>query len=390
MNDVFGDAWNDLISRLPNPHFLQTFEWGQVKARVGWAPRYAIWLEDGSWQVANGTEGKITLGAPPKAAALVLKRSVPIRGLAARMSVLYLPKGPNLDWSDAPFRGRVMDDLQSLAKREGAILLKMDPDVVLGTGIPGRDAGLGNSAGQAVEQDLARHGWQFSSEQVQFRNTVLIDLTASEEDLLARMKQKTRYNIRLAVKKGVTIRTGGLADWPLLYRMYAETSVRDGFVIRDDAYYQTVWSLFHSDGGERASQPLAEPLIAEVEGEPVAALFMFHFSGRAYYVYGMSRETHRDKMPNHLLQWEAMRRAKGAGCTVYDLWGAPERFDESDGMWGVFRFKEGLGGEVVRTLGAWDFAPNRMVYRIYTSLIPRLLGLMRARGKARTQEQIGA
>jgi lipid II:glycine glycyltransferase (peptidoglycan interpeptide bridge formation enzyme) len=304
------------------------------------------------------------------------------------MSVLYLPKGPNLDWSDVPLRGRVLDDLQSLAKREGAILLKMDPDVVLGMGVPGSATDHPIHAGRALEEELTRRGWGFSSDQVQFRNTVLIDLTVSEQDMLARMKQKTRYNIRLAAKKGVTVRSGGPTDW--LYKMYAETSVRDGFVIRDEGYYQTVWSLFQPDSGGGASQPLAEPLIAEVEGEPVAAVFVFHFAGRAYYVYGMSRETHRDKMPNYLLQWEAMRRAKIAGCSVYDLWGAPEQFDESDGMWGVFRFKEGLGGEVVRTLGAWDFAPNRMMYRIYTRLLPRLLGLMRARSRARTQEQIGA
>jgi lipid II:glycine glycyltransferase (peptidoglycan interpeptide bridge formation enzyme) len=164
MKDDFGDAWNDLISRLPNPHFLQTFEWGQVKARVGWAPRYAIWLEDGSWQVANGTEGRPALGTPPTAAALVLKRSIPIRGLAARMSVLYLPKGPNLDWSDVPLRGRVLDDLQSLAKREGAILLKMDPDVVLGTGVPGSGTDHPIHAGRALEEELTRRGWWFSSD----------------------------------------------------------------------------------------------------------------------------------------------------------------------------------------------------------------------------------
>jgi lipid II:glycine glycyltransferase (peptidoglycan interpeptide bridge formation enzyme) len=94
-------------------------------------------------------------------------------------------------------------------------------------------------------------------------------------------------------------------------------------------------------------------------------------------------------MPNYLLQWEAMRRAKIAGCTVYDLWGAPEQFDESDAMWGVFRFKEGLGGEVVRTLGAWDFAPNPMMYRLYTDIMPRLLSLMRLRGKSRTRQDLG-
>ncbi len=179
--------------------------------------------------------------------------------------------------------------------------------------------------------------------------------------MLARMKQKTRYNVRLAEKKGVVLRIGTQSDLPLLYKMYAETSVRDGFVIRDEGYYRTVWETFMQPNVEtfqRSNVPTCEPLIAEVDGEPVAAIFVFYFAGRAYYVYGMSRNAHREKMPTYLLQWEAMKRARARGCTVYDLWGAPEVFDESDSMWGVYRFKEGLGGQVVRTLGAWDFAPS--------------------------------
>jgi lipid II:glycine glycyltransferase (peptidoglycan interpeptide bridge formation enzyme) len=93
-------------------------------------------------------------------------------------------------------------------------------------------------------------------------------------------------------------------------------------------------------------------------------------------------------MPNHLLQWEAMRRAKSAGCTVYDLWGAPDEFDESDAMWGVFRFKEGLGGEVVRTLGAWDNPVSPVLYRLYTQIIPKVLDVMRAHGRARTRQNV--
>ena len=104
----------------------------------------------------------------------------------------------------------------------------------------------------------------------------------------------------------------------------------------------------------------------------------------------MSRDAHREKMPTYLLQWEAMKRAKSAGCTVYDLWGAPETFDESDSMWGVYRFKEGLGGRVVRTLGAWDYAPNRLLYKLYSELIPRVLDVMRARGKRKTSQVAGA
>jgi lipid II:glycine glycyltransferase (peptidoglycan interpeptide bridge formation enzyme) len=228
-----------------------------------------------------------------------------------------------------------------------------------------------------------RRGWRESADQIQFRNTVLLDLTPSEEELLARMKQKTRYNIRLAQKKGVVVRTGTLNDLPMLYKMYAETSVRDGFVIRDEGYYQTVWSLFLN-----SSEPSGEPLIAEVDDEAVAAIFVFYFASRAYYVYGMSRNAHREKMPNYLLQWEAIKRAKVRGCTLYDLWGAPEVFDESDSLWGVYRFKEGLGGKVVRTLGAWDFTPNPLWYKLYSDVMPRVLDVMRARGRAKTRQAL--
>jgi len=175
--------------------------------------------------------------------------------------------------------------------------------------------------------------------------------------------------------------------------MYAETAARDGFVIRDENYYRTVWKLFSGSPVEQlqpenrkteqpAAAPLAEPLIAEVDGEAVAAIFLFAFAGRAYYVYGMSRTAHREKMPAYLLQWEVLQWARAQGCAVYDLWGAPDVFDESDSMWGVFRFKEGLGGTVVRTLGAWDFVPNPLWYALYIKVVPMLLAVMRLMGKA--------
>lgn len=370
--------WNSIISKLPNPHFLQTWEWAQVKAAYGWKPMPFVW----------GENDNVT------AAGMLLKKQVISRGFAARLCILYCPKGPLMDWSDEHLRNRVLNDLQSFAKKQGAIFAKVDPDVVLGTGIADSEDGAGNNGGQAVMSDLKRRGWIFSSDQIQFRNTVLMDLSASEDEMLARMKQKTRYNIRLAEKKGVTVRVGTQADLPMLYHMYAETSVRDGFVIRDEGYYQTVWNLFLDNRPltvDRPSStvhrlPFAEPLIAQVDGEAVAAIFVFYFAGRAYYVYGMSRRAHREKMPAYLLQWEAMKRARLRGCAVYDLWGAPDEFNESDSMWGVFRFKEGLGGQVVRTLGAWDYAPNPLWYKMYSEIIPRVLDVMRSRGKSRTEQ----
>jgi len=392
--------WNSIISCLPNSHFLQTYEWGQVKARYGWSPLYAVWDADGLLKVESDPNLLSTIHSPV-AAAMILKRQMIRNGFAARLSVLYSPKGPLLDWTNETLRKRVFDDLQAYARKQGAIFLKMDPDVVLGTGFPGGEGEAIDNNGQVVMKELKRRGWEYSSDQIQFRNTILIDLNLSEEEMLARMKQKTRYNIRLAEKKGVVLRVGKLKDLGMLYKMYAETSVRDGFVIRDEGYYKTVWETFirlNVDGLEgvqvSTSQPLnlpiCEPLIAEVDGEPVAAIFVFYFAGRAYYVYGMSRNAHREKMPAYLLQWEAMKRAKANGCDVYDLWGAPEVFDESDSMWGVYRFKEGLGGQVIRTLGAWDFAPSPLWYVMYSKVMPRVLDLMRARGRSRTKQGLGA
>jgi lipid II:glycine glycyltransferase (peptidoglycan interpeptide bridge formation enzyme) len=368
-------SWNELIASLPLAHLLQTWEWSQVKAKYGWQAMPFVW---------QGVMGK------PIAAAMVLKRGIPVSGFAKKMCVLYVPKGPLMDWDDATLRVRMLDDLRAFAKRQGAIFIKIDPDVALGTGVPGAQEAVEFSVGQAVRSELEQRGWKFSQDQIQFRNTVLIDLAPPEDKLLRRMKQKTRYNIHLAQKKGVTVRVGTVADLSLLYSMYAETSVRDGFLIREEGYYQTVWRSFMSLPPSLSSlQPFAEPLIAEVDGEPVGAVSMFYFGGQAIYLFGMSHATHREKMPNYLLQWEAMRRAKALGCRIYNLWGAPDEFNESDGLWGVFRFKEGLGGYVSRTLGAWDFTPNPMLYRMYTEILPRVMDIMRARGKALTKQSIG-
>jgi lipid II:glycine glycyltransferase (peptidoglycan interpeptide bridge formation enzyme) len=117
-------------------------------------------------------------------------------------------------------------------------------------------------------------------------------------------------------------------------------------------------------------------------------VIIFRYAGRAWYMYGMSRAVHREKMPNYLLQWEAMMQAKQAGCVEYDLWGAPDEFVEGDQLWGVYRFKAGLGAEVVRYIGAWDMPLNGMLYRTYTQLMPRLLGMMRRRGEEQTRGTI--
>jgi lipid II:glycine glycyltransferase (peptidoglycan interpeptide bridge formation enzyme) len=371
--------WNKIVATFSGSHLLQTSEWAQVKKMNGWQPMPYVWYghhSDGSCDENN-----------IDAAAMILRKEISFAGVTTKIGIFYSPKGPLLNWSDHVIRQRVEKDLENFTHQNAGIFIKIDPDVALGDGIPGSTEAVEYESGMVTMDELKQRGWRFSSDQIQFRNTVMVDLSPSEDEILARMKQKTRYNIRLASKKGITVRHGTIEDLPMLYRMYAETSIRDGFVIRSQNYYSKVWSEFMNIKPSDSS-PKAVPLIAEVDCEPVAAVFVYHFSDRAYYIYGMSREIHREKMPNHLLQWEAMRYAKTMGCRQYDLWGAPDSFAEEDPMWGVYKFKEGLGGDVVRTLGAWDYAPHPLWYKLYSETMPRILAFMRNRGQQKTKHQL--
>jgi lipid II:glycine glycyltransferase (peptidoglycan interpeptide bridge formation enzyme) len=379
-----GKQWDNLIGSFPEPHILQSWEWGRVKKYNDWHPIPIMWYGDGQeYIIGSDTQTNFPYSDPPPAAALVLERIIQFPGIGRGLRVMYVPKGPLLrDWSNHSLRKQVLKSLERLASQRGSIFIKIDPDVRMGTGISGSIDGQDIiNIGKAVQTDLEAQGWRFSEEQVQFRNSVMIDLTPTEDELLAKMKQKTRYNVRLAVRKGVTVRAGTDMDFGLLYQMYAETANRDGFVIRDEGYYRNAWHIFLNEG-------MAEPLIADVEGEPVAGLINVYFAKKAWYLYGMSSPIQRKKMPNYLLQWEAMLRAKAAGCTEYDLWGAPNEFEERDPMWGVYRFKEGFGGSVIRHIGAWDLPIRPTIYQLYIRLLPRVLDMMRGRGKARVQKSI--
>ena len=332
------DEWNSAIERLPLAHILQSYQWGTLKRMTGWRQQNWLFQEEGD----------------PVAAAMVLTRSV-----AKILSVQYVPKGPLLDFSDLDLLDEVLGFLEDNAFKKRAIFVKIDPDV-----------DTDSEVGRKVVSVLRKRGWIFSNDQIQFPNTLVLDLRPSEEELLRNMKQKTRYNVRLAARRGVEVRSGGVEDLRTFYRLYSETSERDGFVIRPYGYYERVWKELMSAG-------MAHLLLAEVGGEPVAGLILFKFAGKAWYFYGASSSRHRNLMPNYLLQWEAIRWAKSQGCTEYDFWGAPTELSEKDPMWGVYRFKIGFGAKLVRHVGAWDFPTERKTYWVYTRVMPEILSLMR-------------
>jgi lipid II:glycine glycyltransferase (peptidoglycan interpeptide bridge formation enzyme) len=321
-------AWDVRVAAVPGGHLLQSWAWGALKAAFGWHAQ----------RVAVGS-----------ACAQVLYRRLP----AGLGTIAYVPRGPAADFGDEAALRALLKAIRPLARQQRALCLKIEPNREDDPELAGR---------------LQALGFRPSPQGIQPRRTIVVDLDAGPEALLERMKQKTRYNVRLAARKGVAVRPGGEADLPAFYRLMERTAVRDRFGIHSQAYYGMAHRLFVPVGRGRL-------LLAEHEGQLLAGLVAFAFGDTACYMYGASADEKRNLMPAYLLQWEAIRWAKERGCRAYDLWGVPDEEEETleagfeqrnDGLWGVYRFKRGFGGRLVRTVGAWDLVYAPLRYRLYT------------------------
>ena len=313
-------AWDEFLSRYPEAHLLQTTAWGELKAAFGWSVV----------RLAVGNTG-----------AQILFRKLPMG-----FSLAYIPKGPlGNEWD------KLWKKVDLICRRNRAILLKVEPDYW-------EDV-------TSAEKKKAPRGFQASRHNIQPPRTLVVDLQGDEEAILTRMKQKTRYNIRLAQKKGVVVHPS--TDLDAFQHLMEITGERDEFGIHSPDYYHRAYELFHPRGA-------CELLVADYENEPLAALMVFSAGQRAWYLYGASSDKYRDHMPTYLLQWEAMRWARAQGCVAYDLWGVPDTDEDtleanfsqqSGGLWGVYRFKRGFGGELRRAAGSWDRVYHPVMYLIY-------------------------
>lgn len=329
------DTWDALIARDPCGHLLQTWAWGELKAGFGWSPL----------RLAVEQDGALVAGAQ-----VLYRRAGPF-------TIGYIPKGPALATADEAAVDALWQALHRVSRRRRALLLKVEPEW--------RDQEPGR------HEALRARGLSPSPTTVQPRHTVIVDLRADEDALLARMKPKWRYNVRLAVRKGITVRAAGLEGLDAFYDLMTVTGERDAFGIHSRDYYRRAIEVF-------APHQRVQLFLAEYEGTPVAGLVAYAFNGQAWYFYGASSNAHRERMPNHALQWRAMQWAKAKGCTQYDLWGIPDTHEdpETAPLAGVQRFKEGFGGELVRYVGAYDYLYHPRLYR----LLERAWALLR-RGK---------
>lgn len=320
------DGWKQFIEQHPLAHLLQTAEWGELKAAFGWEAVRLI-CDDSGLQV--------------------LFRKLPLG-----LTIGYLPKPMLAHHSHLP-GSRLWQELIAVCRQKHAVFLKIEPDEWESTDIVPQQPSGGRPA-------VIRSRYN-----IQPPRTLVVNLHGNEEEILGRMKQKCRYNIRLAEKKGVNVHPWSNLDG--FHQLMRVTGGRDHFAVHSADYYRRAYELFHPTGG-------CELLVAEFDGTPLAALMAFRQRTRAWYFYGASNDVERNRMPTYLLQWKAMLWAKEYGCGEYDLWGVPDNDEHvleadfetrHDGLWGVYRFKRGFGGQLRRATQALDVVFNPVMYRLY-------------------------
>ncbi|MBA3868376.1 MAG: peptidoglycan bridge formation glycyltransferase FemA/FemB family protein [Anaerolineae bacterium] len=335
--------WDAFIGEHPNAHVLQQWAWGDLKAAFGWeAERVAL----------TNSKNEIV------AAVQLLFRRLPFR----LGTMAYLAMGPLVRQHSSssgrglpaanPFEADLWKAIDDVSRKHHAAFLKWEPGIF---------------ADATVSNQYATLGFRPSPQTVQPPNTVMIDISGSEDAILARMNQGTRRKIRQSLKNGITYSEGTKADVAIFTGMMNTTGERNEFGVHEPAYYQKAYDLFVAQGN-------AALILAEHEGDPLAGIMVFAKGQTAWYLYGASSNIKRNLMGAYGVQWSAIQWAKAKGCTQYDMWGIPDadevtleaQFESrSDGLWGVYGFKRGWGGQVVRSLGAWDKVYNPVIYAAY-------------------------
>ena len=322
-------AWDAFVAAQPRAHALQLWSWGELKRAYGW----------GVERVALARDGQIVAGAQ------LLFRPLPMR----LGKLAYLPFGPYARPEDEAALWRSIDQC---AKSRGAAFLKWEP---------------GLFAPAEPQPRLEPMGFRASPQTVQPPSTILVDISAGDEAIMVRMNQGTRRKIRQSLKNDVRYYEASKADVRTFTAMMDTTGARNAFGVHEPAYYELAYDLFVPQGH-------AALFLADHEGDPLAGIMVFAVGATAWYLYGASSNTKRNLMAAYGVQWQAIQWAKAKGCTTYDLWGIPDadeaaleaQFESrSDGLWGVYGFKRGWGGQVARSLGTWDKVYNPLVYSAY-------------------------
>ncbi len=337
------------ITELPQPdNLFQGRLWAELKREFAWTPA-AFHLE---WR----------------------SRRAPLLTLVRRaengLHLAYVPAGPDID-ADDDEQGRL---LETLSEELAAYLPRST--AYIRYDLPWPTPYVEPAPGQPVERvsrvrrpdprirelrmnfGTSRRNLRKAWTDVQPTDTILLDLLRGAEALLSAMRPKTRYNIRLAERRGVRVRRASPDRLPDFFELYAQTAQRNGIRLHDYHYFEEILEV----AGRGSVPATAELLIAGAGDEPLAAMVMAVTGSRATYLYGASSDRSRSLMPTYALQWAAINRAIELGCDEYDLYGIPPSDDPAHPMHGLYRFKTGFGGRFMHRRGCWDFALSPDAY----------------------------
>ena len=326
VNETNLDEYEAFVQGHPKGHFAQSVLWAKQKPAWDWK---AI--------ICRDEAGKI------KGSIAFLIRKMPV----VRKKMMYACRGPVCALDDRATFGELMAAARILAKEEKAYVIKIDPDVP--------------SSNTEFAKLLTDFGFRTRDtgknfEAIQPKYVFRLYLNGrGEEELMASFHQKWRYNIRLAVKKGVEVRICGKEMVPDFARIMVETGVRDNFATRPPEYFAAMLDNL----GDKCRLYMAFH-----EGQPIAGTLAIHYGDKVWYLYGASSNEHRNLMPNYLLQWNMIQWAVETGSRVYDFRGVSGDLSEDNPHYGLYRFKKGFGGEFTEFMGEYDYVLNRLSYFI--------------------------
>ena len=306
-------------------NFQQSLEWAKVK--TSWK-REVILAEDSSKKIIGSL--------------MVWIRKIPIFG-----NIMYSARGPVCDIHNIEVLKQLTEGAKLLAKKYNAIVLRIEPD------IKSDDTSFRNimlELGYSIKDDAKNF-----REEIQPRYVFRLDTNGKTEDeIFKNFHSKTRYNIRLATKKGVTVKTGTREDLKDFHKIMVTTGLRDGFITRPLEYFERMYDCLGPDH--------MKILMAYYEGKPISGVIPIMYGNKTWYLYGASSNEHRNLMPNYLLQWEMIKIALARKSDIYDLRGVPGIADNSNGL---YRFKKGFGAEYTEFIGEVYIPFKPLTYKLY-------------------------
>jgi lipid II:glycine glycyltransferase (peptidoglycan interpeptide bridge formation enzyme) len=311
VSKIKGQAYDELIKSAPDYSILQTSEWAHLKGSFGWKPHFLIFKD--------------------KYPLTILERKIPLTS----KSFLYSPH-PYIPSQ------KFLTELKKFIKKtfKNAVVFKIEPLT-------------------KINPSLIKSIGLIPSSRVQPKNTIYVDIKPDEEDIMMNFHKKTRYNVRLAKRRGVEVKKDNSEDsLNKLLKILEDTADRKNFLIHHKKYYQKMHEIM-------VKNDMGKVFLAYYDGDVSAGLYALKFGKFVYYPYGASYRKYQKQMPSNLLHWEVIKWGKENNCTIYDLWGIPDKPDKSSPLWGIYRFKSGWGGEEITRPGAFDMVLQPSMYKAW-------------------------